>query len=47
MAFNATYRIVEPDSEYKSGDPLKGNIVAGNLWGVKNHYFYFDEKPNE
>ena len=47
VAFNATYRIVEPDSEYKSGDPLKGNIVAGNLWGVKNHYFYFDEKPNE
>ena len=31
VAFNATYRIVEPDSEYKSGDPLKGNIVAGNL----------------
>ena len=47
MAFNASYRIVEPSGEQKKGEPLKGNIIAGNLWGVKNHYFYFDEKPNE
>ena len=47
VAFNASYRIVEPSGEQKEGDPLKGNIIAGNLWGVKNHYFYFDEKPNE
>ena len=47
VAFNASYRIVEPSGEQKKGEPLKGNIIAGNLWGVKNHYFYFDEKPNE
>ena len=35
IAFNASYRIVEPND---SGTP---NIIAGNLTGVKNHYFYF------
>ena len=24
-----------------------GNIIAGNLTGVKNKYFYFEDKPNE
>ena len=41
IAFNASYRIVEPND---SGTP---NIIAGNLTGVKNHYFYFEDKPNE
>ena len=47
IAFNANYRIVEPTGEYKTGDKLNGNIIAGNLTGVKNHYFYYGEKPNE
>ena len=41
IAFNASYRIVEPN------DSGNSKIIAGNLTGLKNHYFYFDEKPNE
>ena len=44
IAFNGSYRVVEPTSEYKVGEQLKGNIIAGNLNGVKNNYFYLDEK---
>ena len=47
IAFNANYRVVEPTGEQKTGGPLNGQVIAGNLSGVKNHYFYFDEKPNE
>ena len=42
IAFNANYRIVEP-----AGEGKPSNIIAGNLTGVKNHYFYYGEKPNE
>jgi len=41
VAFNASYRIVDPSGEGNA------NIIAGNVQGVKNHYFYFEEKPNE
>ena len=50
VAFNASYRIVDPSGEYQkveNGKPPSANIVAGNMNGVKNYYFYFDEKPNE
>ena len=48
IAFNATYRIVEPTGgEHKEGEPLTGNIVAGNMQGVQNSYFYMKEKPSE
>tara|TARA_Y100001937_G_scaffold116986_1_gene169653 strand:- start:78 stop:842 length:765 start_codon:yes stop_codon:yes gene_type:complete len=42
IAFNANYRIVSP-----TGKEGAGEIIAGNLQGVKNNYFYFMEKPNE
>ena len=42
IAFNATYRIVNP-----TGRAGAGEIIAGNLTNVQNHYFYFGEKPNE
>ena len=41
IAFNASYRIVDPSGEGNA------NIIAGNLQGVKNYYFYFEEKPSE
>ena len=41
IAFNASYRIVDPSGEGSA------NIIAGNVQGVKNHYFYFEEKPSE
>ena len=41
IAFNANYRISDPDGKGNS------DIVAGNLQGVKNHYFYLGEKPSE
>ena len=48
IAFNATYRIVEPTGgKHKEGEPLTGNIVAGNMQGVQNSYFYMKEKPSE
>ena len=48
IAFNATYRIVEPTGgKQKEGEPLTGNIVAGNMQGVQNSYFYMKEKPSE
>ena len=43
IAFNAYYRIIEPTEDGK----VSGNIVAGNLQGVNNNYFYYGEKPNE
>ena len=42
IAFNATYRIINP-----TGREGAGEIIAGNLTNVQNHYFYFGEKPNE
>jgi len=51
VAFNASYRIVDPSGEdyqtIEKGKRATANIVAGNMYGVKNYYFYFDEKPNE
>jgi len=41
IAFNATYRIVDPNGEGN------GNFVAGALYGLKHKYFYFEDKPNE
>ena len=43
IAFNAFYRIVNPSKD----KDRSAEIVAGNLTDVKNHYFYFTEKPNE
>tara|TARA_Y100000114_G_scaffold82376_1_gene76049 strand:- start:218 stop:979 length:762 start_codon:yes stop_codon:yes gene_type:complete len=40
IAFNGTYRILEKVGE-------QTNIIAGNLTGVKSHYFYYGEKQNE
>ena len=40
IAFNGTYRILEKVGE-------QTNLIAGNSNGVKNHYFYYGEKPNE
>ena len=40
VAFNGTYRILEKVGE-------QTNLIAGNSNGVKNHYFYYGEKPNE
>ena len=42
IAFNATYRITD-QSDSNQGTQM----IAGNMYGVKNKYFYFDEKPNE
>ena len=42
IAFNATYRITD-----QSDSNLGTQMIAGNMYGVKNKYFYFDEKPNE
>tara|TARA_Y100000992_G_scaffold167996_1_gene112899 strand:- start:381 stop:1145 length:765 start_codon:yes stop_codon:yes gene_type:complete len=42
IAYNATYRITDK-SDSNSGTQM----IAGNMYGVKNKYFYFDEKPNE
>ena len=48
IAFNATYRIIEPDgTDYTNNSGGTANIIAGNLQGVKNHYFYFEDKPSE
>ena len=49
IAFNAYYRIIEPTGgvEKREDGKVSGNIVAGNLQGVKNNYFYYGEKPNE
>ena len=43
IAFNAFYRVVNPSKD----EDRSAEIVAGNLTDVKNHYFYFTEKPNE
>ena len=43
IAFNAFYRVVNPSKD----KDRSAEIVAGNLTDVKNHYFYFTEKPNE
>ena len=40
LPFNATYRITN-----KTPDATE--FIAGNNEGVKNNYFYFEEKPNE
>lgn len=40
IAFNGTYRIVNPANEQRRN----AEIVAGNLNGVKNRYFYLSEK---
>ena len=40
IAFNGTYRILEKVGE-------QTNLIAGNSNGVKSHYFYYGEKPNE
>ena len=40
VAFNGTYRILEKVGE-------QTNLIAGNSNGVKSHYFYYGEKPNE
>ena len=42
IAFNAYYRIVNP-----TGKGGVQEIIAGNLQGVNNNYFYYGEKPNE
>tara|TARA_B100000963_G_scaffold354566_1_gene371324 strand:+ start:40 stop:804 length:765 start_codon:yes stop_codon:yes gene_type:complete len=42
IAFNANYRITD-----QSDDSLGSQMIAGNLYGLKNKYFYYDEKPNE
>ena len=42
IAYNATYRITD-----QSDSNLGTQMIAGNMYGVKNKYFYFDEKPNE
>ena len=42
IAFNATYRITD-----QSDSSLGSQMIAGNLYGLKNKYFYFGEKPNE
>ena len=40
IAFNGTYRIVNPANEQRQN----AEIVAGNLNGVKNRYFYASKK---
>ena len=42
IAFNANYRITD-----QSDSNVGSQMIAGNLYGLKNKYFYFDEKPNE
>tara|TARA_B100000131_G_scaffold289851_1_gene302168 strand:- start:97 stop:576 length:480 start_codon:yes stop_codon:yes gene_type:complete len=42
IAFNANYRITD-----QSDSSLGSQMIAGNLYGLKNKYFYYDEKPNE
>ena len=42
IAFNANYRITD-----QSDSSLGPQLIAGNLYGLKNKYFYYDEKPNE
>ena len=42
IAFNANYRITD-----QSDSSLGSQMIAGNLYGLKNKYFYFGEKPNE
>ena len=42
IAFNANYRITD-----QSDSSLASQMIAGNLYGLKNKYFYFGEKPNE
>ena len=44
IAFNANYRVINPISEQKTNGKQDGEIIAGNLTGVKNHYFYLEEK---
>ena len=44
IAFNANYRVIKPVSEQKTNGKQDGEIIAGNLTGVKNHYFYLEEK---
>ena len=41
IAFNAHYRIVNESTEGAT------EIIAGNMNGIKNEYFYLKEKPNE
>lgn len=40
IAFNGTYRILNPANEHRKN----AEIVAGNLNGVKNKHFYMNEK---
>ena len=40
IAFNATYRISNTTPDFTE-------IIAGNMQGVQNKYFYMLEKPNE
>ena len=42
IAFNANYRITD-----QSDSNVGSQMIAGNLYGLKNKYFYYDEKPNE
>ena len=42
IAFNANYRITD-----QSDSSLGPQLIAGNLYGLNNKYFYYDEKPNE
>ena len=42
IAFNANYRITD-----QSDSNVGSQMIAGNLYGLKNKYFYFGEKPNE
>ena len=42
IGFNANYRITD-----QSDSSVGSQMIAGNLYGLKNKYFYFGEKPNE
>ena len=51
LPFNAIYRITNKTPAWKgrmeNRTPDATEFIAGNNEGVKNNYFYFEEKPNE
>ena len=42
IAFNAGYRITKENKDKGAVE-----VIAGNMQGIQNSYFYFEEKPNE
>ena len=51
LPFNAIYRITNKtpvwNGRMENRTPDATEFIAGNNEGVKNNYFYFEEKPNE